>query len=165
MLADEATIHPGPTCWRRTPQSRGNQNGCLGHAGLLKWDRLPSKPAAGRHAIIDDRRGLENVFSPEVAERRRVGDAALSQSAAPACGLVLDGPLLPAIRGAAREPFAFTVLDIANGLTAGGAAVACRVAGRAAGCSWQPGRSHKGSEKKFELRDHAPAQASGFSTV
>ena len=48
-------------------------------------------------------------------------------------GLVLEGPLLPAIQGAAREPLAFTILDIANGLTTGGAAVACRVAERAHG--------------------------------
>jgi hypothetical protein len=45
-----------------------------------------------------------------------------------ACGLVFDGSLVPAIQGAAREPFTFAVQDIANGLTAGGAAVASEVA-------------------------------------
>ena len=37
-------------------------------------------------------------------------------------GLVLIGPFLAAIQGASREPLAFTVQDIANRLTAGGAA-------------------------------------------
>ena len=88
----------------------------------------------GAHAIIDDRRSLGGVVTPEVpatVTSRRTWR--LPQSAAPACGLVLDGPLLPAIQGAAREPLAFTVQDIANGLTAGGAAVACRVAERGHG--------------------------------
>ena len=57
----------------------------------------------------------------------------MAKSAAPARGLILDGTLLPAIQGAAREPLAFTIQDIANGLPAGGAAVACQVAGRAHG--------------------------------
>ncbi len=43
-------------------------------------------------------------------------------------GLVLDAPFLPAIQGAASKPLAFTVLDIANRLTAGGATIARQVA-------------------------------------
>ena len=89
---------------------------------------------ARSHAIIDDRRSLEESSLAEVpATVLGGGDAALAQRSAPACGLVLDGPLLAAIQGAAREPLAFPILDIANGLTAGGAAVACRVAERAHG--------------------------------
>jgi len=51
-----------------------------------------------------------------------------SREPAPARGLVLDAPLLTAIQGAASEPLGFTVLDIANRLTAGGTTVACGVA-------------------------------------
>ena len=57
----------------------------------------------------------------------------MPQKAAPLGGLVLDGALLPPVQGAARKPLAFTVLDIANGLPTGGAAVACGVAGRVRG--------------------------------
>ena len=45
-----------------------------------------------------------------------------------ASGLVFDGALLAAIPGAASEPLTFAVPDVANGLTAGGAAVASGVA-------------------------------------
>ena len=83
----------------------------------------------GRHAIIDDRRGLqESLTAGGARDGSGVGGVGLLQQAALASGSVLDGPLLPAIQGAAREPLAFTVLDVANRLTAGGAAVACRVA-------------------------------------
>ena len=42
-------------------------------------------------------------------------------------------PLLTTVQGAAREPLAFSILDVANRLTAGGATVPCRVAGRGRG--------------------------------
>jgi hypothetical protein len=58
---------------------------------------------------------------------------AWSQGAAPSRGLILDGALLPPIPGAAGKPLAFPVLDIANGLPAGRAAVAGGVAWRAHG--------------------------------
>ena len=61
------------------------------------------------------------------------GGGALPRGPAPARGLVLIGPLLPAVQGAAREPLTFTIQDIANGLTTGGATVACRVAERVHG--------------------------------
>ena len=86
----------------------------------------------------------------------------MPQSAASARGLVLDGSLLPASQSAARAPLAFTIQDIPNGLTAGGAAVACRVAERATrGVRGSPADRIREVKKKFELRDHAPAQALG----
>jgi hypothetical protein len=54
----------------------------------------------------------------------------LVKNAAPARCLILYGPLRPAIQGAAREPLAFAILDIANSLPTGGAAVARQVADR-----------------------------------
>jgi hypothetical protein len=48
----------------------------------------------------------------------------------PARGPVLVGAFAAAIQGVARAPLAFTIQDIANCLTAGGAAVACWVADR-----------------------------------
>jgi hypothetical protein len=44
------------------------------------------------------------------------------------CSLIPAGPLLPAIQGAARSPLTFTIQDIANGLTAGGATEASPIA-------------------------------------
>ena len=61
------------------------------------------------------------------------GAPPLAGGAAAACGLVLDGALLPPIQGAAGEPLAFPVQDIADGLPARGSAVAGGVAGRAHG--------------------------------
>ena len=71
-------------------------------------------------------------------------------------GLVLDGALLTAIQGAARKPLAFPILDIANGLIAGGAAIACGVAGRARGVFVAAGSIAEGREKNFLPCDHAP---------
>ena len=48
----------------------------------------------------------------------------------PARGLVFDGPFHAAVQGIAGKPLAFSIQYIANGLTAGGAAVACRITGR-----------------------------------
>jgi hypothetical protein len=47
-----------------------------------------------------------------------------------ASGKVLEVPLLTAIQGTAREPLAFTILDVANRLTTCAAAEASRVAER-----------------------------------
>jgi hypothetical protein len=58
------------------------------------------------------------------------GGDLLGQGSVAARGLVFNVPLLLAIQGAARMPLAFPVTDIANGLTAGGAAIASRVAER-----------------------------------
>ena len=90
--------------------------------GLLEseQDAQGNQPPGG-HAIIDDRRGLEEASLRRCPRRCRGGGVALPREAAPACGLVLEGPLLTAIQGAAREPLAFPILDIANRLTAGGA--------------------------------------------
>ena len=57
----------------------------------------------------------------------------MAKSVAPARGFILDVTLVLAIQSAAREPLAFTIQDIANGLPAGTAAVACQVAGRVHG--------------------------------
>ena len=93
---------------------------------------LQQTTAHDGYAIIDDRRRWGERLPWRWPRRRRVGDVALEQNAVP-CGLVLDGPLLPPLQGAAREPFAFTIQDNPNGLTAGRAAVACQVAARASG--------------------------------
>ena len=77
--------------------------------------------------------------------------------AAPACGLILNDPLLLPIQGAASEPLAFPVQDIAKCLPAGGAAVARGVAGRAHGVLVAARPITERREKKFLLRDHAPA--------
>ena len=85
------------------------------------------------YAIIDDRRGggrtVTLAAAVTVAERRH----GLAESAVRLRRLVLDAPLLLPIQGAAGVPLAFTIQDIANGLPAGGAAVACQVAGRVDG--------------------------------
>jgi len=52
----------------------------------------------------------------------------LPQESVAACGLVFDGPFLTAVQGAAQKPLTLTIPDMANGLTAGGAAKACRIA-------------------------------------
>ena len=57
----------------------------------------------------------------------------MPKSAAPLRRLVLDAPLLLPIQGAAGVPLAFTIQNIANGLPAGGATVACQVARRVDG--------------------------------
>ena len=67
--------------------------------------------------------------------RRHIGGRGLpTQGSVPACGIVFDGPLLPALRGPAKEPLTFPVPDDANGLAAGGAAEA----------SWDSRRGHGG---------------------
>jgi hypothetical protein len=58
---------------------------------------------------------------------------ALVKNAAPPRGFILNGSFLLAIRSAAREPLAFTIQDIANGLPTGEAAVACQFAERTHG--------------------------------
>ena len=91
---------------------------------MPKLDQPP-----GGQAIIDDRRVVAEIVTPEAAAmapwRRRCWPL---RQPVPASGLVLVGPLLAAIQGAARQPLAFPVQDIANRLTTGGATVACRVA-------------------------------------
>jgi len=79
-------------------------------------------------AIRDDRRAGE-AWSWRGRPRWPIGGGGLlPQEAVAACGLVFDGPLLTAVQGAAQTPLALTIPDIANGLTAGGAAIACRIA-------------------------------------
>ena len=55
------------------------------------------------------------------------------QRAAAASSKILEGSLLAAIQGTAREPLTFTILDVADCLTTGWAAVTCRVARRGHG--------------------------------
>ena len=81
----------------------------------------------------------------------------MARKASPAGGLILNDPLLLPIQGAASEPLAFPVQDIVKCLPAGGAAVACGVAGRAHGAFVAAWPVTERREKKFLLRDHAPA--------
>ena len=55
------------------------------------------------------------------------------QRAVTASGKILEIPLLAAVQGAAGDPLAFTVLDVANRLTACRAAVTSWIAERAYG--------------------------------
>ena len=73
-----------------------------------------------------------------------------------ASGLVLEGPLLPAIEGAAKEPLAFTVLDVANRLTTGGASNSVPGCGpRSRGVRGSLADRRAEGKKSFMLRDHA----------
>jgi hypothetical protein len=77
-------------------------------------------------------------------------DVVLPKSAALARRrLVLYRALLTAIQGAASKPLAFPILDIANGLIASRAAIACGVAGRARGMFMAAGSIAEGRGKKF----------------
>ena len=103
----------------------------------------------GRHAIIDDRRSGERSSFRGCPRRQIGGGAALTLGSEPACGAVFNGSLLPAIRGAAPEPLTFPVLDVANRLTTGGAAIARRVAGRGHGGFVAAWPIAEGGEKKI----------------
>jgi hypothetical protein len=129
------TVDPGPTRCGRPPQSAGNQNAFGDHAWTPEGEQqeAQAKKVSGRHAIIDDRR-IGEASSLRRCPRRHIGNgAALTPRPEPACSPVFNVPLLPAIQSAAREPLTFTVLDVANRLTAGSAAIASRVAGRSHG--------------------------------
>ena len=78
--------------------------------------------------MIDDRRIGEASLFRRCPGWHIGGGGLLTQRSVAACGLVFDVPLLATIRSAARTPLTFPVLDVANGLTAGGATEACRVA-------------------------------------
>ena len=67
VLAHEATVRPGPACVGRTTQSRGNQNAFSDHGWAPESVvRLPTVKSASRgHAIIDDRRTLGGIVTPE----------------------------------------------------------------------------------------------------
>src|SRR5438067_13823107 len=85
-----------------------------------------SKGVPRCHAIIDDRR-IGEATSLRGCPRRPIGGGGLlTPGSVAACGPVFDGPLVPAIQGAARKPLPFPVPEVANGLAAGGAAVASR---------------------------------------
>src|SRR5271165_2771893 len=81
-------------------------------------------------SITDDRRGSRASSQGRQPGGRRARRIALAPGPLPAGGPVLVGAFAAAMQGAARPPLAFTIQDIANGLTAGGAAVARRVADR-----------------------------------
>ena len=135
VLAHEATVDPGPTRCGRPPQSVGNQNAFGDHAWAPEGQPqdAQAKKAARCHAIIDDRR-IGEASSYRGCPRRYIGGGGrLTQGSVLACGPVFNAPLLPAVQGAAREPLTFTIQDIANGLTTGGAAIASRVARRGYG--------------------------------
>jgi len=70
--------------------------------GLLRINSLPQQISAqDGTAIIDDRRSLGESLPRRRPRRCWVGDEALATNAAPARGLILDGPFLPAIQSAA----------------------------------------------------------------
>ena len=87
-----------------------------------------AKTAFWSHTIIDDRRMKEASSLRRCPGRYIGGGAALTPRSALACGPVFNRLPCQAIQGAAREPLAFTIQDIANRLTAVGATEACRVA-------------------------------------
>lgn len=70
-------------------------------------------------------------------------------------GLVLIGPLLLTVQGAAGEPLAFAIEDIAQCLPAARSAVAGRVARRVRGGVVTAGAVTEGAEKTGQPRDHA----------
>ncbi len=77
----------------------------------------------------------------------------MPRGAASVRGLVFYGPLLAAIQGAAREPLTFTVLDIANRLTAGGAAISA------------PGCAVRLRAVRSSLADHIREKKKSFCCV
>src|SRR5207237_9843157 len=84
-------------------------------------------------AIIDDRRTEQATSWRGCPHPVITSGSRLLQASVPARGLVFDGSFLAAIQGAACQPLAFAVSDVTHGLTATGAAVASRVAGRTHG--------------------------------
>ena len=119
--------------------------------GLLRINNLPQQTSAqGGTAIIDDRRSLGGIVTLEVAGAVLAQGCGFGEARGAAARIHTLCPLVPAIRSAARKPLAFTIQDIANSLPAGGAAVACQVAGASSrGVRGSPAVCTTEGEKKF----------------
>jgi hypothetical protein len=81
----------------------------------------------GDQAISDDRRVVAELLIRRRAPWRFAGDMTGSQTAV-ASGLVLEGSFFAAVPSAASQPLALPVQNIANRLTASGAAEARGIA-------------------------------------
>src|SRR5262249_6311635 len=131
----KAIVHPGPTRCGRPPQSVRNQNAFGDRSGAPEGkpqDAQATKASQCSDMINDLRNG--EATSWWGWPRRQIGGRGLTaQGSFAACGIVFDGPLLPALRGPAKEPLTFSVPDDASGLTAGGAAEASRESRRGHG--------------------------------
>ena len=87
-----------------------------------------------------------------------MADAIALQQPSLASGSVFVSSLRTAIVGKAKKPLAFTIMDIVNRLTTGGATIACRVTDRGHGRLVAAWPIAEGSGKKVlvaHLRDHA----------